>query len=697
MQRFVDVAPLLPWADAQVTVGNATYEMNSNGIMLEKKAGRESKYTVLYAIGGKNVYYFLTPMAKGRLQVLPIGFDVRKKEWFDVVESGVRHFEPSAASDAASRLHWQDAAYTFNTSCYHCHVSQLNKNYNRKTNSYRTEWKEPGINCETCHGPSARHIEVCEAAAKKNEAPKDLEIIRGGSDFSHQQNNDACAVCHARLIPLTDTFSPGDNFFDHFDLVVLETPDFYPDGRELGETYSYTTFLRSGCAISGQLDCTYCHTSSGRFRFKDNPNKSCAPCHDRYVNNLAAHSHHPAGAKSPGCIHCHMPITEFARMKRSDHSMKPPVPAATLAFGSPNACNLCHLDKTAAWADKQVTRWHGDVRKKAVLHIGNLIAEARAQNWVHLKEILTLLERPDTDEITKATLFRLLSLCTSEDVEPYILKGLQSSSPLVRASAILASRGSSRPQLIKALLPFTRDKRRLVRVRAAQVLATVDTNALQSADRKALEGATEEYLKSLMVQEDNAFAYQDLGNFYLDRQQFSDAINTFEHAIALRPDVAQLWNNLALAQYATRNASAAKESFERALSLAPEMEATHLNLAMLMAEQKDMAGARQHFTAALKANPHSAQAAYNLCILDAVQRWAVARPLCARAAANAPDNPDYSYAYAFYLQQHGESDSARQVLSTAMVRFPSHRGISGLYARLTGEQGATGGPVSPAQ
>ena len=56
-----------------------------------------------------------------------------------------------------------------------------------------------------------------------------------------------------------------------------------------------------------------------------------------------------------------------ARMKQSDHSMLPPTPAATIAFGSPNACNDCHGDKSAAWADEQVRRWHSKDYQAPVL------------------------------------------------------------------------------------------------------------------------------------------------------------------------------------------------------------------------------------------------------------------------------------------------------------------------------------------
>ena len=38
--------------------------------------------------------------------------------------------------------HWTDAVYTFNTSCYGCHVSQMSSNYDLATDSYETTWTE---------------------------------------------------------------------------------------------------------------------------------------------------------------------------------------------------------------------------------------------------------------------------------------------------------------------------------------------------------------------------------------------------------------------------------------------------------------------------------------------------------------------------------------------------------------------------
>ena len=144
-----------------------------------------------------------------------------------------------------------------------------------------------------------------------------------------------CAPCHAKMVALSASFMPGDRYFDHFDLTTLEHPDFYPDGRDLGENYTLTTWRLSPCVKSGQLDCMHCHTSSGRFRFVDEPNKACLPCHQQLVDNSVAHSHHLPDSTGNQCITCHMPQTQFANMMRSDHSMLSPTPATSLQVQIP--------------------------------------------------------------------------------------------------------------------------------------------------------------------------------------------------------------------------------------------------------------------------------------------------------------------------------------------------------------------------
>ena len=76
-------------------IGKMSYmaEIGSKqGWVREFNGDGEKKYLIAHVMGGKNVYYFLTPMEKGRLQVLPLAYNVHKAEWFDTAASGVRHF-----------------------------------------------------------------------------------------------------------------------------------------------------------------------------------------------------------------------------------------------------------------------------------------------------------------------------------------------------------------------------------------------------------------------------------------------------------------------------------------------------------------------------------------------------------------------------------------------------------------------------
>src|SRR5512136_333570 len=81
---------------ADVVIGKNRYraEIGSGGgyVLETGPDGKGKKYRMEYALGGKNVFYFLTPLDRGRLQTLPVAYDVRKKEWFDTALSGLRHF-----------------------------------------------------------------------------------------------------------------------------------------------------------------------------------------------------------------------------------------------------------------------------------------------------------------------------------------------------------------------------------------------------------------------------------------------------------------------------------------------------------------------------------------------------------------------------------------------------------------------------
>ena len=661
---------LTPQKDA-VVIGGFRYRAEiagEKGWVGEQGPEGKKTYRIEHAMGGKNVYYFLTPMERGRLQTLPVAYDVRRKEWFDTALSGVRHF-PGEADDEP--VNWKEWPYTFNTACYSCHVSQLKTNYDLKTDTYTTAWAEPGINCETCHGPAEEHIRVCQEAPA-GQVPTDLKLTRGGRDFTAEQNNDTCSSCHAKSVPLSISFKPGDRFFDHFDLVTLDHHDFYPDGRDLGENYTFNLWRMSPCAKTGKLDCLHCHTSSGRYRFREEgkENDACLPCHQKRVEEATTHTHHKADSDGNKCISCHMPMTEFARMRRSDHSMLPPTPSATLAYESPNACNICHMDEDAAWADKWVREWHERDYQQPVLHRAGLIQAARDRDWKRLPEMLNYLQGAERDEFVTASLLRLLTPCEDTRKWSVVRTAVKDPSPLVRAAAAASMLNYLTPENVAVLLTATRDDSRLVRMRAADTLAPLPPEMVDKKDQQALEDAIVELEASFRARPDDAMSYYNLANLYMDRGNLPKAVELFETAIKIRPDSILSLVNVSLAYAKLGDPMKAEAQLKRALSIDPESPEANFNMGLLKAEQNDYAGAERHLRTALKTDPTFPEAAYNLGILLSKNNPDEAVRLCRKAHELRPRDAKYAYTLAFYLQQKGELDEAIEILQKLVQQQP---------------------------
>jgi len=140
----------------------------------------------------------------------------------------------------------------------------------------------------------------------------------------------------------------GERFFDHYDLAALEDTDFSPDGRDLGENYTYTRWRMSPCVKSGKLSCMHCHHLQRPVPVSIRPedaNKACLPCHEERVENAAAHSRHPEEATASRCVSCHMPRPSSPGCGEATTRCCHPRRRRPSAFKSPNACNLCHPDK----------------------------------------------------------------------------------------------------------------------------------------------------------------------------------------------------------------------------------------------------------------------------------------------------------------------------------------------------------------
>lgn len=655
----------------EVAVGRSRYRADvsgSEGWVHENGPAGRKRYRIEHVLGGKNVYYFLALLEKGRLQTLPLAYDVRRKQWFDTAASGMRHF-PGRAPEAP--VSWKDWPYTFNTACYACHVSQLSTNYDPATDTYDTRWREPGINCETCHGPSEAHNRLFRELPPGAPPPSDARII-SVKTFTPAQHNDSCSSCHAKGSALTALYPPGERFFDHFDLVTLESPDYYPDGRDLGENYTLTSWRMSPCAQKSALNCVSCHTSSGRYRFKaaEKANDACLPCHAGHVADAAAHTHHRADSPGSRCVSCHMPVTEFARMRRSDHSMRPPAPAATIAFTSPNACNGCHADKTPRWADGWVRTWRARDYQAPIIRRGQLIEAARKRDWKRLPEMLDGITAADRDEIFAGSMIRLLRAAADPRIEPALLAAMKDPSPLVRSSAAESLGLAPTASGVQVLAAATADDARLVRIRAAQSLSGLPGLRLGEPQASAVKKATEEYLASITARPDQWASHYNLGNYHLGRQDYAAAAAAYETAIRFDPTEVPPRVNLSLTYARQGDTAKAGEALRGALAIEPRNAEVNFNMGLLQAELNDLPAAERHLRRALKSDPQMAPAAFNLCVILGEQRVGEAVAFCRRATELQPAQPRYAWTYAYFQDKKGDRRAAAETLEALLARAP---------------------------
>ena len=111
-------------------------------------------------------------------------------------------------------------------------------------------------------------------------------------------------------------------------------------------------------------------------------NSACLQCHQEYAaeETLVSHTHHPANSSGSNCYNCHMPHTTLGLMKAMrSHTIDSPSVATTVETGRPNACNLCHLDKTLEWTAEHLKDWYKIESPKLSIEQREI---ASSVNWI---------------------------------------------------------------------------------------------------------------------------------------------------------------------------------------------------------------------------------------------------------------------------------------------------------------------------
>ncbi|MGE3467188.1 MAG: cytochrome c3 family protein, partial [Pyrinomonadaceae bacterium] len=91
----------------------------------------------------------------------------------------------------------------------------------------------------------------------------------------------------------------------------------------------------------------------GQITEEKRTNVACTQCHAELADPTTASQHSKHAPDSPGnsCYSCHMPEVVYGvQAIHKTHQIGVPEPQLTIEQNVPNACNQCHIEKSANWA-----------------------------------------------------------------------------------------------------------------------------------------------------------------------------------------------------------------------------------------------------------------------------------------------------------------------------------------------------------
>lgn len=633
-------------------------------MMERREDGTKVEYQPTFILGHKPLWQPLVPGPGNRWQPTDMAYDVKRHEWFNIF--GQENRRPGEWG------HWTGRGMSWNSMCAQCHMTGYRKNYNPTTDSYSSRWVEHGIGCIQCHGAMpADHKYLAKGSTRPPDTPKPAPFFG-----RRERMMQTCAPCHARNEPLTDTFQPGDNYFDHYRVVLPTDPAlYYPDGQQRDEVFNWTSFLTSRMGGHGGVTCLDCHDPhTTKTILPIDNNQLCLQCHaapGRVQPNGTravpidplAHSHHKEGSTGNSCVACHMPTTAYMqRAPRHDHGWLIPDPLLNQELGIPDACSRCHTDQTVAWNTAATEQWYGPRMETRQRRRTRAVAAIQTSRAGAIDGLLALWPQEDIPAWRAAFLELLAPHADDPRVTALAREALGSTDPLVRSQAVrLLGR---LPEQKSALRPLLDDPVRLVRLDAAWAL---------SADLAADSPARRELDAQLQLGLDQPGGRLLLGQDLANRGRFDEAVAQMRQAVEWDPHSPGLRQSLGLALAQLDQIEPAATELAIAANLTPQDGATAQAAALALAEAGKLPEAARYLRLAVERQPDLHRAWYNLGLLQAqTGDLKAAQASLTQAESLAPDQADYPYALATVLLRQGDTTAARAALERTLQAAPQH-------------------------
>ncbi len=652
-------------------------------------------FQIKYTFGVAPLQQYLIEMAGGRVQALTIAWDARPKQdggqrWF--------HLYPGERIDHADELHWTGRQMNWNFMCADCHSTNLRKGYDAAHDTFQTTWSEIDVGCEACHGPGSLHVTWAKTppAARPDENGLTMHFFeRSGArwnlDPATQQPRrseprttsleiDVCAQCHSRRAQIAENYRPGAPFEDHYVPSVLTPGLYYPDGQQRDEVYIYASFLQSRMAHAG-VTCADCHEPHGQ-KVRAPGNQTCLQCHAPLKYDAPEHHFHKMQTAGAQCVSCHMAQTTYMVLDpRRDHSFRVPRPDRSARMGVPNACNGCHRDRTARWADEQIRRRTG--RQPAGFQtFADAFFAAESNEPSAAEALRRVADDGAQPPIVRASALERLAATPGTAAFAAADGHLHDPDPAVRRAALSVLEALRPEQRIARITPLLRDPLRSVRVQAAWLLAPVSGALAGTADAEAFARAADEFIAVRRYLADRPEDRTTLGSFFAQLGRQAEAIAEYRAALRLAPRYTPAYVNLSDLQRESGNESDAERTLREGLAVLPGDAMLHHALGLSLARSGRTADALAELKRTTELSPDARFAYAYAVALHSSGKAGEAIAVLERARAREPRDRDVLFALATFHRDAGRTADALRYAEQLRHWYPDDPDAEALVSSL---------------
>jgi predicted CXXCH cytochrome family protein len=473
-----------------------------------------------------------------------------------------------------------------------------------------------GIDCQRCHGPGRRHVEIAQTAGASVEAIRNA--IVNPARLAPARQMEVCMQCHLETtsFPLPHSilrydrgpfsYQPGSPLGDF--LLFFDRARTSPAEDRFQIVNSAYRLRMSACFLrtNGKLQCTTCHDPHDVPRGDQatrHYNGVCLECHSNAFRVEVASGRHTASAD---CVDCHMPkrrTRDVVHAVMTDHYIQRKRPEGDLLaeMKEPHEPEILYRGEVAPYYPQPL-----QPTDENELYLA--LAQVRENNNVDrgIQQFAAAIKkhRPGQAEFYVELADAWVGRGEGEDAIPLYQEAVRRKPDSLAGLLGLGNAFEQSRQLANAADVFQRATHLYPgNAPAWQKLGEVYVKQRQKAE------ALDTLRKSVELDPDVPEAHYALGTLWSqpggDPQR---AEASFREAIRLQPDYAQARMNLAIVLFQEKRVDEAGYEFEYAIRIRPSYALGHFNYGLMLSNLRRFEDARSQMEAALRADPKYAEA-----------------------------------------------------------------------------------------